>query len=389
MHSQAQEPLYLDKTFRLTAKKTAITCAENVELSREELKCYDCYGTSNALEHQLSGEFYINKALIAEEHYQPYIVKGKRGWYLRGSYKEGKPFNGFFRVSDDLMNEWLFCDFYQNGVRTEQFANNIFKALIEGCDDDETSWYALNQKTTYQNGIPENGIRLNSFLFDEVTILILENISNGTTDDYIVGLFAMHYAEFIFIKEVAKNCFELKCFAADNPIVNISYTDTERAYRFTWNDDSCKTVELAFYQQKLTDFDIFELKEQEVALYYEKDGEIHVDRQKNPFVHWDEWKQADISKALELLVDFWGHYPPKLNPQYIFDAITRRFDKYGKMLSSITRIDGEYFGFKYEPGEKEKTYTVTLLREQNEAVLGKGKTTDEISTMLTSLMQQE
>ena len=382
--------MYLNEALLPTTEPTAVTCKINEEFTSQGITVYDCYNFDNTTQYQLSQTLYILPDLI-DSRYSPYLKPAEHhGYSLLGHYENGKPRNGFFRYNDMEQNEWITYDFYKDGIRTEQLCNNLFKSVIERYEDNETTWYLLNQKSVYKNGGLEDGIKVTSKKSKEGTAQVLENISNQKTVDYILGLFAMHYGEFIEIKPTACG-YKLKSLTTSEAI-DICYTAKGRIFKY-YDKSNNNVLELDFFHQKLSDFMPSTLKNQESVKYFRQNNDIYIERLTHSSSlpeseeKYNELRSGYESRALFLLAEFFSISPRALSPDYILGILDNNIKENGEILGGLTFYEGKLYGIIYKQGTKKTTYTATLLDENEESIIAENKTVDEIQQILLSQMK--
>ncbi len=163
--------------------------------------------------HGLQKSTYNNKPIyehrykdgVIEEavHYKV-AVEGKSP--LKGSYKNGKPYQGFFVDAANEMELYL-TDYYEEGRLVAQYSRPLMVITEEGdmyihedpdmyADDYEDRPTQLTVKTTYQQGKVVDGVQYQfSKLDGNAFLLIMETYQQGKRKYADLLLGAVHYAE--------------------------------------------------------------------------------------------------------------------------------------------------------------------------------------------------
>ncbi len=150
--------LYLNKNNEITAAKSDYVCQKNEQLSKGYSNCYDCFDNTQQLVKQLNTQLYITNAVMENDN-KPFVGhSGEQGGFLLGVYKNGKPYNGFFKHKTKS-GEWLIYDFYKDGQRTSQVLNDLYMTMKAEKDDQITAT-TLNVKNTFADGELEYGLAI-------------------------------------------------------------------------------------------------------------------------------------------------------------------------------------------------------------------------------------
>lgn len=394
-YSSPDSIMYLDNNLKLTENQTDIVCYIDEEYSRAEIAVYRCYNSNNELSYQVVGGFYLTQELVESKEFYDYLkpaqgdkIKPFEMTYLVGCYKNEKPMNGFFipENKDSDVNEWIIFDFYENGIRTEQVYNNFFKTFLEGWSDNEYTWYSLNGKSIYKNEVLIDGVKITEVRESGATVQIADNIENGKSVGFTIGIFAMHYGEFVNIK-TTDNGYVLNT-PLSNQVLNVCYHENGRTLEFI-NNESDEKIEVAYYNQRLSEFNPSDLKEEEEAKYFELNDEIYVERQKNPERNInDEWREKDISDILTGLSQSFGVKYVAISSERILEMLknqNRLIDS--NMLGSIALYDGKLYGIKYKEGKANGTYTIVFTDGDKEKVYAENKTIDELLQLIHTHQQ--
>ncbi len=97
----------------------------------------------------------------------------------QGTYKNGKPYEGYFKKGD---TEFYTVDFYEKGVPKYQYSMDILEQM-------EQNEFVLDKKATYKDSSIFNG--------PEVVLIkngiLCKNWNNGKLQGFTQDIFAMHY----------------------------------------------------------------------------------------------------------------------------------------------------------------------------------------------------
>ena len=108
--------------------------------------------------------------------------------YYEGSYKNGEPYKGYFKVGD---NEIYQINFYDKGKLIYQYSYDFLKYL-QHTEDEAYSYndkVLMDVKTSYKNGKVFNGRS-----YQEIKDgLLIKRWKNGELDGLLLDVFAKHY----------------------------------------------------------------------------------------------------------------------------------------------------------------------------------------------------
>ncbi|MEW7292215.1 hypothetical protein [Aquimarina sp. 2304DJ70-9] len=96
-----------------------------------------------------------------------------------GKYKDGKPYEGYFKKGD---REFYTVDFYENGEPKYQYSMDIL-------DQMEQEEFVLDIKSTYKDGKIFNGSEVLQFKDG----ILCKNWNNGKLESFTQDVFAVHY----------------------------------------------------------------------------------------------------------------------------------------------------------------------------------------------------
>lgn len=131
-----------------------------------------------------------------------FIIPDNPQEFYQGFYKENKPFNGYFKISE---REIFWVDFYKDGIKTNQYSFDIFKN-IEGEEQKEreeinyeyveSGKTVLDIKSTFKNGEIVDGEILGRLKHG----YFAKKYNNGKIVEVKIDVFAMHYANRLTFK---------------------------------------------------------------------------------------------------------------------------------------------------------------------------------------------
>ncbi|WP_375578536.1 hypothetical protein ABWH96_16115 [Marivirga tractuosa] len=145
-------------------------------------------------------QYFHNKKIWYEHLYKDgiiqeatdYLIKVEGKQPLKGYFKDGKPYDGYFVHSENDL-ELNIVDHYENGTQVAQYSKPI--SFEEGYSGN-TDYNATTLKTDYKNGKVWNGVQYQYYkLEDHAFLLAIENYKKGELLDIELMLGAIHYAE--------------------------------------------------------------------------------------------------------------------------------------------------------------------------------------------------
>ncbi len=125
----------------------------------------------------------------------------------RGKYKNGKPYDGYFKKGD---HEFYTVDFYEKGEPKYQYSMDIL-------DQMEQEEFVLDIKSTYKDGKMFNGSEILQFKDG----ILCKNWNNGKLERFTQDVFAVHYfnritfekqTEAIQITNLQEKDYQIKLF---------------------------------------------------------------------------------------------------------------------------------------------------------------------------------
>ena len=405
--AQPPEVLYLNESRQPVEHQTGMPCYHLHEGEVDwwfNFTCYSCYDNNDSLTYQLSGTFAIDALLVADKRYQPYVkTADSTGVYLLGQYKDGKPYNGFFRVFGGDESLWKLTDFYENGVKTEMFYCDLLAYHLNGrhfpLNEQEDAWKRINAKGTYKNGKPYSGINILSGPYKYGEARAVEYLLKGKTVSYLIDLKGME----LISLNTTHNGYLITSLV-NNSSAEVTYTDSERIV--TFKSGKTKTIgRHTFPRRKLADIKASDIRTllpdslSRFTAFYSISGndivaDITVIGNGKPLINDDKDDGSEDTLPTDALLRL-AHAsvilpdnPVKLSTKEVLALTSDSFflDSETSLGSFfyILDIDSAYFGFRYEQGIKKGTYNAYYkdLASKEELLLAKGKTTEELRSLI-------
>lgn len=114
--------------------------------------------------------------------YNDFYIEEKPQTLYEGIYKNGLPFNGYFKA-EKFIDNIPFIDFYENGERKFRYYSDYFSDEIYF----EKQHY--NAKTEYENGKIKNGFHIKN----QGKLMVFVEYQNFQKKKIHLDIFAMHY----------------------------------------------------------------------------------------------------------------------------------------------------------------------------------------------------
>jgi hypothetical protein len=191
---------YLSAQDQITTQKARLKCVPNDELSHGYTHTYDCKTADGKVAKQLNTDIHISPT-INNNAYAAYVKHQQDyGEYLLGEYKDGKPYNGFFRASPERVNEWLLYNFYKNGTLAYQLYNNLHKTVAG--KDNRLNFITLDGQCSFANGKLQNGIAITPLHIKKAAGEIVSFVDNFKAAYLMIDVYAENYGEFIKVMPV-------------------------------------------------------------------------------------------------------------------------------------------------------------------------------------------
>ena len=126
-------------------------------------------------------ETFENNKLKTKTYFN-FSIKEKLQSSYTGTYKDEKPYDGYF-INKIILNEIPLVDFYEKGQIKYQYSVDFLKEM------DQYPFYEYDQKSVYTNGKIIDGF---DFLESDEGILCRIKYKNGKANYLELNLFAMH-----------------------------------------------------------------------------------------------------------------------------------------------------------------------------------------------------
>lgn len=377
-----QQQIYLSNDNKVSTAKSDYRCVLNKEQSREYAKCYDCYDGANKLVRQLNTNLYVSKDVMDEAN-KPYVKSGDNAnYYLIGELKDGKPFNGFFKQPGASL-EWKIYSLYKDGIVIQQIYNNMFKTITQE-KDTEMAFTTVDSKNTFKNGSLDDGIAVTGFKIKGGAAEIMSMLKNGKPESYTIGIFAMHYGEFIKVIPLTKGYrFENLGKGA----IAVEFNDTGRELK-VFDEAGKQLGALDMAQYDLADENKADAKRP--VVYLQKDKKIYLEQVKDPTKSLDQLAGSGelVSRAvMKIAFSFYNYKVLNMADLEGFFADDYPFGN-GTFLGDRYIDEKGINGFSYKKGDKEGVYNVDFYEDGRIApnkLSFKNKTTDEIVQALLKL----
>lgn len=380
--------LYLNKNNEITAAKSDYVCQKNEQLSKGYSNCYDCFDNTQQLVKQLNTQLYITNAVMENDN-KPFVGhSGEQGGFLLGVYKNGKPYNGFFKHKTKS-GEWLIYDFYKDGQRTSQVLNDLYMTMKAEKDDQITAT-TLNVKNTFADGVLENGLAIIPASVQGGVAEIVQYVRNKKTTVYTIGLFAMHYGEFINVSHI-ENGYKIASFGKNS--VSITYHPNGRKIEsFDRNGRLKNTVNFShhpFAQQEGVD-------KQRSFSYFRKNHQLYIEQATDAaqlMAFHELAEDNDGSSVVSRMALSFLRNTPSLEVEDLQYFVANMYFKDDDFLGTCEFWDRKIYGMMYQQGAKEGTYTLTMYEEgkvvtKPELVIV-DQTVDEIAAAFKLIRQKQ
>jgi len=374
------EELYLSDQNAITKQNGVYRCVKNQVRSRGYAKCYNCFSSQNQLVKELNVSLHISDSLKNEAN-KSYIYTSKEyGDYLIGDYKDGKPYNGFFK-QDGALLDWMIYNFYKDGILTEQIYNDQYNTVTTR-EDTEEAWTTIDSRNLFTNGILTTGITIQPVNMKDAggSAELVHAIKNGQTVYFMIGLFAMHYGEFIKIAPTDKGYL-------------VQSTQSRHQVRLTYTANS-RQVEILNAQNQVDDVinyvyydlaDIAKADHKRSFSYIRKDNQLFIEQVRDKQqVAWGEDRDNNNESSAYMNKIVNQLYTKRPLDSLFFTGILTEIsgiapDYFGQYVVH----EGKAYGPVYKKGTKPYTYSMDVYREgkltTDKQYIIRDKTLDEIS----------
>lgn len=372
------EQLYLTADHEISKQKTAIKCVLNEELSSDYVKCYDGISASDKVLKQLNKMVHVAEALKPDQ-YSNYVKLTGYEQYLVGDFKDGKPYNGFFRTDKKKVNEWLVFDFYKDGVLTMQWYNNLFHTIES--EDNRLNFITLNSESTFLNAELQNGMEIIPVTIKHGAGEVVRFVKDRKTAYIMLGLYAENYGELIKVTPEAQG-FLISSIQRSSAKVSFSNNGRKLEY-FDGQNKLVHKVEFMHTELNATE----NIDPKQMIMYFQKGNKIYQEQLKNPKDQREEPREKDYSRALEWIA------------QTLFSANDFNVANFVGLLENdgwkIGRLgyhifmDGKEIGLRYRNGDQEGNYSMDFYENGKISRTGelsiKNKTPDQIAEILKNI----
>jgi hypothetical protein len=341
--------LYLSAQDQINIQKQGLICLANEELSHGYTHTYDCKASNGKVIKQLSLDIHVAPT-INNNAYKAYVKhQPEYGEYLLGEFKDGKPYNGFFRASPERVSEWLFFDFYKNGALVNQVYNNLHKTIAG--KDNRLNFITLDGQCSFVDGKLQNGITIIPLHIKKAAGEIVSFVDNFKAAYLMIDLYAENYGEFIKVMQVTDGYL---ISSLERNSLKITYTKEGRS--FTYFDSKKRQVNtVAMVQAELTQNDAIDPKRS--YTYFEKDGKLYKEQVKNPSVLSDNHDYDLLNSIAGAL-----YIKAPLSASDFIPVLEHGRHSVG-ILGYHFIEDGKEYGYVYRKGDKENTYSLDVYQD--------------------------
>jgi hypothetical protein len=375
MFAQDQS-LYLSADNKLSTTKSDLHCELNKEKSREYAECYDCRDASGNLVKELNKNLFVSKGMTDSQS-APYLkLDDRKMQYLIGDLKDGKPWNGFFKQPGGVM-EFKIYGFYKDGVQVSQIYHDSLQDMVS---EKESAVYSiLDHKNIYQDGKLFDGMELVNDKNGDSGMGAVRFMKAGKTEKMLLGFFAMHYAELIYVND-SPDGYLIESLGRGG--VKISYTEKGRTLNF-FDAEKKETLRLDYAQMPFEQAK--NLDQGKVITYFGKNDQLFVEQMLTTPKD-DHDMSEKYSKILFRLVE---HLYIKA-PLDVFSLIGIISEKVseptGIPLGYYAKSEGKVYGLLFSKGETAGHYNVDSYQEgklsSNQKLKIRNKNVKEIAAIL-------
>lgn len=370
-----EKTLYLNSKNEVTATKSEFKCIKNEELSKERVYCYDCEDAQHQIVKQLSVNFQISDAI--KQGINPvYFGQMDHTEYLVGDLKAGKPYHGFFREKRDG-SEWLIYNYYQQGIRIQQWYNDLFNKILAE-DHQEFSDVKLDAKSTFINGKIDTGIEIIPVDMKQQRAMaeLIRTVKNTKTVLFKVLIFAENTGVLLKVSPSAQG-YLLEDFGRNS--IKITFTPEGRKIEtIAPEKKSGKVITYTYYSFS----DRKKIDKTRPYSYFQKNNKLYIEQaesaQQEPKGH-----DQGSSRMLErLALSLYDTTPLETPDMTAFLQVRNEIKNY---MGQCGLYEGKLEGFVYKPGDTEGTYTMELYSQgkiEPAKVSTRNKTLKELAVIL-------
>jgi len=379
-----EDHLFIDQHNKLNTQKADFTCSLNHERSKGYAKSYHVLNAQSELVKQLNTHVHIPSSVKTAAN-QSYILHHSTiGDYLIGDYQNGKRWNGFFK-EDGANLDWMIYSFYLNGKLLEQLYNDQYKTVTSRRDTEE-AWTTLDAVNTFTNGVLTTGLSVAPLKLEGGAAELVHAVKNGKTVYYTLGLFAMHYGEFIKVTPSANGCL---LQSNQSPYqIKLSYANEGRKEEYLNHNNQIIDV-LQYTYFKLEDMDRIDRKRN--FSYIKRNGDLYIEQAGDKAQIARAQSRKEGNNHSEFLVKIADHlYVSKLISTNFFKEVL--LDKPGSMpadyFGQYAFYEGKGYGPIFKRGTLPGTYSMDLYEQDNLSTAKeyqiRNKTLDQIHAIFTA-----
>jgi hypothetical protein len=367
--------LYLSAQDKITTQIEGLKCVPNVELSHGYTHTYDCKAADGKVAKQLSLDIHVAPT-INNNAYRAYVKhQPEYGEYLLGEFKNGKPYNGFFRASPERVNEWLLFDFYKNGILVSQLYNNLHKTIAG--KDNRLNFITLDGECSFVNGKLQNGITITPLHIKKAAGEIVSFMDNFKAAYLMIDVYAENYGEFIKVMPVTDGYM---ISSLERNSLKVTYTKEGRLLSY-YDSDKKLTHNVNMVQAELEETKRIDPKRS--YTFFEKNGKLYKEQEKNPAALSDNHDYDLLNSIASTLYTSL----PLNTPDFV------RIMEQGRHSVGILGYhyleEGKEYGYVYRKGDKENTYSLDVyqdgkLYKPNQFSI-KNKTLEELTAILKTV----
>ncbi|WP_109098334.1 toxin-antitoxin system YwqK family antitoxin [Aquimarina sp. AU58] len=238
------------------------------------------------------------EGVIQSVAYDSIFVNGQNN--IKGIYKKGKPFHGYFDVKD-----FMAVDQYENGEKKFQYSISLAN------NKEEDTSINLTTKSIYKNGSIYNGYQYLYEEKDKDQIITRSHIKNGEIDSIIIGIPGMFRGRIFTLSSIANGYSIIEPFKFSitntNNILRLKNhqgqilkekrinKNLETKIRYTYiKDNDIQTQEVFSHVYSIWD----DKKLQQIENYRNDDYMLQLFSKLSLYIHKKEYIFANFKKEL-------------------------------------------------------------------------------------------
>ncbi len=373
--SERGKQLYLSTQNQMTTQKEGLICVPNEDLSHGYTHTFDCKSSDGKIVKQLNIDIYVSPTINNNAY--PAYVKHQQdyGEYLLGEYKDGKPYNGFFRASPERVNEWLLFDFYKNGTLAYQLYNNLHKTIAG--KDNRLNFITLDGECSFVDGKLQNGITITPLHIKKAAGEIVSFMDNFNVAYLMIDVYAENYGEFIKVMPVADGYM---ISSLERNSLKVTYTKEGRLLSY-YDSNKKLNHSVNMVQAELEETKRIDPKRS--YTFFEKNGKLYKEQEKSPAALSDNHDYDLLNSIASTLYT----NLPLNTPDFV------RIMEQGRHSVGIMGYhyleEGKEYGYVYRKGDKENTYSLDVYQDgkiyKPTQYSIRNKTLDEITAILKTV----